>query len=335
MASSSTATRKSQWSSFQRFCDGHSLVSLPCTEHTVCLFIAELSQRHLEYNTVVNYIHSITSLHHRHDHLGPDLQHFSIREALAGLQRSRRELPYQKQAITLHHLHCIHRELRGLPRGRRAVFWAACLTAFNSLLRSANLFPQPAQPDKAIRRMDVTRTALGLELTIRVLKTNRFSGEELKIPLHRLPIQNYLPRSSNRKTSSSRLPATFSSLQPHGERKDPPSISASVCLGPPVLFGIEQGIRLLLHTFLPQRWHNLCYRQWCRHQCCESTRKLAQRLLQPVRRQQASPEKHLHGHCRSVRCGSTKVIMALSSVLLHPPSWSLGSGLTSPHSLAA
>ena len=192
MASSSTATRKSQWSSFQRFCDGHSLVSLPCTEHTVCLFIAELSQRHLEYNTVVNYIHSITSLHHRHDHLGPDLQHFSIREALAGLQRSRRELPYQKQAITLHHLHCIHRELRGLPRERRAVFWAACLTAFNSLLRSANLFPQPAQPDKAIRRMDVTRTALGLELTIRVLKTNRFSGEELKIPLHRLPIQNYL-----------------------------------------------------------------------------------------------------------------------------------------------
>ena len=104
MANSSIATRKSQWSLFERFCDSHSLVNLLCTKRTACLFIAELSRRHLEYNTVVSYVHSFTSLHHRHDHVGPDLQHFSVREALAGLQRSRRELPYQKHAITLHHL---------------------------------------------------------------------------------------------------------------------------------------------------------------------------------------------------------------------------------------
>ena len=140
----------------------------------------------------MNYVHSITPLHHRHDLAGPNLQHFSIREALAGLQRSRRELPFQKRAITLDHLHHIHDNLCSLPQERRAVFWAACLTAFNSLLRSANLFPQPTQPDKAIKNRDVLHTDRGLELPTRVLKTSRFVGEEMKIPLHRLPASNYL-----------------------------------------------------------------------------------------------------------------------------------------------
>ena len=118
MANSSTATRKSQWSLFERFCDSHSLVNLLCTKRTACLFIAELSRRHLEYNTVVSYVHSFTSLHHHLDHVGSDLQHFSVKEALAGLQRSCRELLYQKHAITLDHLHRIHRslELRRLPQ---------------------------------------------------------------------------------------------------------------------------------------------------------------------------------------------------------------------------
>ena len=188
MASSSATTRSSQWSSFQRFCTDHSLVALQCIEHTVCLFIAHLSQRHLQYTTVVNYVHSITSLHHQHNLPGPDLQHFTIKEALAGLQRTKQELPCQKRPITVSHLQHIRSSLHKVPRSRRAAFWAACLTAFNTLLRSANLFPSRHQPHKAVQIRDVSLTSHGLELSVRVLKTNRFSGEETKIPLHRLPL---------------------------------------------------------------------------------------------------------------------------------------------------
>ena len=259
MASSSEVTRKSQWSLFQRFCADHSLSSLPCTEHTVGLFIAFLSQRHLEYNTIVNYVHSITPLHHRHDLAGPNLQHFSIREALAGLQRSRRELPFQKRAITLDHLHHIHDNLCSLPQERRAVFWAACLTAFNSLLRSANLFPQPTQPDKAIKNRDVLHTDRGLELTTRVLKTSRFVGEEMKIPLHRLPASNYLcPVRALERLMAHELPVQ---LQERPGGTSPLRAKVRCRSSVPSSFG--KGMRFFLHTFLPQRRHNVRDQQWC------------------------------------------------------------------------
>ena len=187
MASSSLTTRTSQWNSFHRFCTDQLLVALPSSEHTVCLFIAYLSQRHLEYTTVINYVHSIVSLHHSHNLPGPDLQHFTIKEVLAGLKRTKQELPRQKRPITISHLRHIFDSLTEIPQSRRATFWAACLTAFNSLLRSANLFPGRSQPGKAIKVRDVRLTTRGLELTIRVLETNRFKGEETKIPLLRLP----------------------------------------------------------------------------------------------------------------------------------------------------
>ena len=192
MASSSAATRNSQWKTFQLFCSDHFLVALPCSEHTVCLFIASLSQRHLEFTTVSSYVHSVVSLHHSQNLPGPDLQHFSIKEALAGLKRSRQELPRRKSPITVDHLQHIHASLSKVPQPRRAAFWAACLTAFNSLLRSANLFPSQSQPHKAVKARDVRPTAQGLELTVRVLKTNRLSGEETTIPLLRLPQPNHL-----------------------------------------------------------------------------------------------------------------------------------------------
>lgn len=80
-------TRKSQWKCFFEFCASIGVAPLPADVETVSLFIAHLSLGR-EFSTVNNYVGSIVSLHHVHDLQAPDLSHFKIKQALAGLKQT-------------------------------------------------------------------------------------------------------------------------------------------------------------------------------------------------------------------------------------------------------
>lgn len=134
MAAASRKTRNSQWKQFFDFCSLYDLQPLPASVDTVSLFVAYLSSR-LEYSTVVNYVASLAKLHHENDFDAPDLGHFSVKEALAGLQRSRLELPNRKSPLLPCHLLQIFEHLHLVPSNMRVNFLVCmpnCFLLFTS-----------------------------------------------------------------------------------------------------------------------------------------------------------------------------------------------------------
>lgn len=111
----------------------------PASEHTVCLFVAFLAPK-LEYITILNYTAAVVSLHHFRDFAPPDMKRFAIKQALPGVQRERSELPFQRTPIGPKQLQRVFGVLDKLDPAGKETFWAACISAFFSLARSANLF---------------------------------------------------------------------------------------------------------------------------------------------------------------------------------------------------
>lgn len=114
------------------------------------------------------------------------MNHFVVRQALAGVQRSRLELPNKRTAITLQMLKIIKAHLGTLASELQEVFWAACLVAFFSLLRSANRFKKPGTDNHHLKRCDVLIEDKMLLQNIRALKTNEFKRQNIGIPLPKL-----------------------------------------------------------------------------------------------------------------------------------------------------
>lgn len=185
----------------------NNLVPLPASVKTVALFIAFLARKS-EYTTIVNYTAGIASYHWHHDVEAPDLSSFIIRQALAGVRRQRRELPYKRNAILPSHLTQIRNVLPLIRNKYRATFWAACVVAFFTLLRSSNLFKNYRSSKSHLRVVDLTCFAAGYRVKVPVLKTNRFLGASLELVLLQLPpshplcpvvaIENMLRRSGAR-----------------------------------------------------------------------------------------------------------------------------------------
>lgn len=181
VTSTTVKTRRSQWRSFISFCKEYRLTALPATEHTVSLYVAFLG-RNLEFSTVKNYVFSLIPLHHAHDVAAPDLSHFSIKEALSGLQRSCEELPNRRALLLPRDLLKMHHVLPSVEKNVRYTFWADATVAFHSLLRSANLLLKPLSDSHLLVR-DLTFTEYGAVLSVKVLKTNRFLTKRIEISL--------------------------------------------------------------------------------------------------------------------------------------------------------
>lgn len=75
--------------------------------HTVSLWVAHLSLS-LEFSSVSNYLASLASLHQFHDFPAPNIEHFAIKQALAGIERMRTEAPNGKSALLPNHSFDIH-----------------------------------------------------------------------------------------------------------------------------------------------------------------------------------------------------------------------------------
>ena len=97
----------------------------------------------MEFSSISNYLAAVVSLHVSHDLSPTDLTDPLVRSAMEGARRQKREFPQRKAGITPQLLRDIFAQLSVLPPTHRVAFWAACLTAFYSLLRSANLFSSP------------------------------------------------------------------------------------------------------------------------------------------------------------------------------------------------
>ena len=185
LAESSRKTRSAQWRLYKQFCQEHELQALPASTSTVCRYIASLHSRGLQYNTILNYAASITTLHHATNVQGPDMSHFSIKEALAGVKRTREELPNQREALLPHHLLAINQHLHSVSSRYRQTFWTACLLAFHTMVRSANLFADRKTSPRHLTLQSVIPTNDGYILNFPALKNERFLKKTVPIPITR------------------------------------------------------------------------------------------------------------------------------------------------------
>lgn len=156
--------------------------SLPASVETVCLFVAHLSET-MEYSSVANYVSGLVTFHNLNDFQSPEVGHFSVKQALAGLKRERVELPHKKDALLPAHLKAILNHLHIVPEEIRVAFWGACLVAFFSLLRKSNLFAGSPRSVSHLRVDDVTYKRTSVDLRVRVIKTSRFLNTEIQLPL--------------------------------------------------------------------------------------------------------------------------------------------------------
>ena len=170
MAESSRKTRRAQWYLFKSFCREHELEALPTSTSTVCRFIASLHKRRIQYNTIVSYTASLSTLHHAENLKGPNMDHFSIREALAGVKRTRIELPNRREALFPHYLHLIKQYLHVVSRRYRQTFWTACLVVFHTIFRSANLFADNVESSHHLVLHSIVPTTGGFLLNFPTLK---------------------------------------------------------------------------------------------------------------------------------------------------------------------
>lgn len=117
----------------------------------------------------------------------PDIGHYSIKQALAGVKRARRELPNTKNPSLSFYLTMLLDHLYWIPQEIRIVFWWANSIALYSLLRKSNLFADRSRSgsrtESHLRVQDVTLTTKGLISNVRVIKTSRFQNTEAQIPV--------------------------------------------------------------------------------------------------------------------------------------------------------
>lgn len=90
-------TRESQWRKFTEFCTYFVLHALPASTETICSFVAYLS-KNLELSTISNYVAAMMPFHQMLNIEAPDIGHFTVRQALAGVKRQKFELPNRKNA---------------------------------------------------------------------------------------------------------------------------------------------------------------------------------------------------------------------------------------------
>lgn len=114
-----------------------------------------------------------------------------MKQAVSGVQRQRTELPHRKLPITVDILKAIFQNLYCTSDELREVFWTACLVAFYFLLRSSNLFMSNlSQSASYLKRADVRSLNGSAVLSVTVLKSNRFLGQKILLPLPVLPNHN-------------------------------------------------------------------------------------------------------------------------------------------------
>ena len=252
MADLTKRTRTSQWNQFLKFCNKFELLPLPASPRVMTLFVTHLAQRGLEYSSILNYLHSLSALQTSRDLPPPGLNHYSVQQVLAGVRRQREHMPMKRAPITLQHLVAIKRYISLVPPERRACFYAACMTAFFTLLRKSNLFFSGGSATY-LQQQDLTFCSGAAYLRVKRIKTSKFKNGEVVLPLPHLSSHPLCPTSAllhlSKTFSHNPRDPLFSYTSPLGHRI-PLSASAFVNILRQILHGSDLETKLIsCHSF--------------------------------------------------------------------------------------
>lgn len=190
-ANSTRTTYKSQLRAYLRFRLYFGYKLIPCSTQTLLRYVTFLS-RTLSPNSIPNYLNVVRLVHLQYGYPNPlenELVKFQYSLILRGIKReSDRTATRPKLPITPKVLREMHKQLN-LAESLDATFWAACLVAFYSFFRKANLLPHSREKfDERLqlRRTDLHPFAWGVVMFVRWNKTIQFRQRTLLIPLPRV-----------------------------------------------------------------------------------------------------------------------------------------------------
>lgn len=188
---------RTQWRTYLSFCHYFSLVSLPATLDTICLFCQFLSQS-LAPSSIRNYVSGVKSLHVLAGFEFSHTNSFQLRLTLKGIERLAQHCPNKAPPVTPSILSQFA-SVCDLSSVRDRVFFTLSLFAFFLFARLGNLVPESLSgfdPVKHLRRKDVVSAPHGLIVTFSHTKTIQFGQRRLSIPLLSIPGSSLCPVSS-------------------------------------------------------------------------------------------------------------------------------------------
>ncbi len=190
-APGSRSNLRTQWKAYLRFTLYYSLQPVPAHISTLLRYAQCLCEGRspLTVPSVKNYLSGVHTLHRYLSAPFPDLSEFLPSLFLKGLSKLNPHIPHQAPPITPDILLRVH-GLIDFSNPTSVSIWAACLLAFFTFSRKANLFP-PAQlnfdPSKHLVRGQVAICASGLLVTFTHTKTIQAGGRSIQIPITSIP----------------------------------------------------------------------------------------------------------------------------------------------------
>jgi site-specific recombinase XerD len=164
---------RSDWRTFERWCEGHGLEALPASGDTVALYLAARADAGARVSTLSRALASISEAHRAGGHPVPR-EASAVKAVLQGIRREQGTAPHQKSPLLLLELKAMLEQISAdTLKGCRDR--ALLLVGFAAALRRSELV--------GLQLEDLRFTSRGLELLIRRSKTDQEGeGQRIGIP---------------------------------------------------------------------------------------------------------------------------------------------------------
>ena len=173
--------------SYLQFCSITGLAPFPISASNATRYIAHLAER-LQYTSITKYLNILRLLCLECGQPNP-LSTWPVVSVLRGVRRVKGDQRNSKLPITPNMLLQIRQHLH-LHQPLDCTLWAAYLTAFFTLLRTANLVPPSTatfDPNKHLCRSDLSLHEGGLLLNIKWSKTVQYKERSYQLPVPYIP----------------------------------------------------------------------------------------------------------------------------------------------------
>ena len=150
---------------------------LPTTIETVCLYVTHLT-RTVCYNTIVQYVSAVWSLHKYLGYAFPDPDNFLLQSTIKGAKRLLGVSTNPALPLTPGNMLSIYRNL-DMTIKSDVKFWCALSLSFRCLLRVSHLTNSPHQ----LLVKDVVFHNQGMDIYMRSSKTIQYKERVNKIPV--------------------------------------------------------------------------------------------------------------------------------------------------------
>ena len=186
LAPSTSKAYKGQRVVYESFCARAGIHLAPISSVNLCRYVAFLA-RSKKFVTVRQYLNVVRIIHLELGFPNPLVDNFKLDQVLRGIKRTQNNQVNRKRPILPSHLFFIFNNL-DLSNNEHIVFWGAATLMFFSLLRIGNVLSALTSfdPQKHLRRCDITFSPLGAVVHIRHTKTIQFGDRTLTFPLPRL-----------------------------------------------------------------------------------------------------------------------------------------------------